>query len=86
MYRLSRSFKKCGKPLKMQRAFMQEGTEGATTRTKDWGDKERAAENVWAKHADSEKLKALRNLLEEQKKTTDAIKQELDKITEKTSK
>ncbi|KAI7876906.1 hypothetical protein K492DRAFT_134703 [Lichtheimia hyalospora FSU 10163] len=65
----------------MQRAFIQEGTEGATTRTKDWGDKERAAENVWAKHAAT-----LRNLLEEQKKTTDAIKQELDKITEKASK
>lgn len=57
MYRLSRSFKQCGKPLKMQRAFMQEGTEGATTRTKDWGDKERAAENVWAKQAVSSILR-----------------------------
>ncbi|CDS06332.1 hypothetical protein LRAMOSA08860 [Lichtheimia ramosa] len=86
MYHIIRSFKQCGKPVKMQRAFMQEGTEGATSRSKGWSDKERATETVWAKQADSEKLKALRKLLEEQKKTTDAIKHELDKITEKASK
>lgn len=51
MYHIIRSFKQCGKPVKMQRAFMQEGTEGATSRSKGWSDKERATETVWAKQA-----------------------------------
>ncbi|KAL1934876.1 hypothetical protein VTP01DRAFT_7058 [Rhizomucor pusillus] len=69
---------------KMQRANIHGPTEGATTQTKGgFGDKEKAVENVWARQAEAEKMKALREALREQKKTTEQLIQRLDEFSKK---
>ncbi|KAI9494319.1 hypothetical protein BDB00DRAFT_871410 [Zychaea mexicana] len=69
--------------IKMQRANIHGNTEGATAESKGWNDKEKAVENMWARQAEAEKIKALKNVLAEQRKTTDAIKKELDEMSKK---
>ncbi|KAI9319810.1 hypothetical protein BX666DRAFT_2024870 [Dichotomocladium elegans] len=56
------------------------GSEGATAGTKDFGEKERAIENHWARVHDEEKLRAIHDALEKQKKLTDAMKKEVDEL------
>ncbi|KAI9248897.1 hypothetical protein BDA99DRAFT_564717 [Phascolomyces articulosus] len=71
------------RPIKMQRSNINGGTEGATAHAKGWGEKEKAQENMWARQAEKEKIKLLKQVLQEQKKATDAIKKELDVLSKR---
>ncbi|KAI7854077.1 hypothetical protein BDC45DRAFT_509734 [Circinella umbellata] len=71
------------RPIKMQRSGIHGNTEGATASTKSWGDKEKAQENMWARQAEQEKIKILKQALSEQKKTTETIRKELDAISKR---
>ncbi|KAI7883692.1 hypothetical protein K492DRAFT_205219 [Lichtheimia hyalospora FSU 10163] len=57
------------------------GSEGATVSSRGgFSDKEKAVENQWARSHDEEKLRALREALEQQKQETDALKKDLDEL------
>ncbi|KAI8139425.1 hypothetical protein BJV82DRAFT_486018, partial [Fennellomyces sp. T-0311] len=57
---------------------------GATAQSKgSFGDKEKAVENVWARQTEAEQIKALRSVLNEQRKATQEIKKELDELAKK---
>ncbi|ORY95465.1 hypothetical protein BCR43DRAFT_515593 [Syncephalastrum racemosum] len=68
----------------LSRRTIYGGTEGATAESKGgFSDKEKAVENQWMRMQDVEKLKVLRAALQEQKKTTETLKKELDNIAQK---
>ncbi|EIE90016.1 hypothetical protein G6F46_006196 [Rhizopus delemar] len=58
-------------------------SEGATTGTKGFGDKEKAEEALWARKHDAELLNKLKQSLAEQKKSTDEIKRKIIELEEK---
>ncbi|KAI9323144.1 hypothetical protein BX666DRAFT_2021899 [Dichotomocladium elegans] len=57
------------------------GTAGATASARgSFSDKEKAVENQWARTHDAEKIKALREALEEQQKVNASLKKDLDEL------
>ncbi|KAG0172897.1 hypothetical protein DFQ28_004089 [Apophysomyces sp. BC1034] len=62
----------------MQR-YVHGPTEGATTQTKDFGEKEKAAENRWARAHDVEKLK----MLQEKQKENEELKRQINELKNK---
>ncbi|KAI9310715.1 hypothetical protein BX666DRAFT_1145203 [Dichotomocladium elegans] len=66
----------------MQPASIHGPTEGASVSAGGiFGDKERATENVWARQVEAEKMKKLRAIMEEQKKTTGGSTKEADRTS-----
>ncbi|CAO3638445.1 unnamed protein product [Cunninghamella blakesleeana] len=56
---------------------------GATASTKDFGSKEKAIENQWARVHDAEKLKILRKELDAQKKATEDLSKKIEELETK---
>ncbi|KAI8969961.1 hypothetical protein BDF20DRAFT_826233 [Mycotypha africana] len=61
----------------------QSGSEGATASSGQFGQKERAIENQWARSHDADKIKMLREALAKQEKNTEAIKKDLEALEKK---
>ncbi|KAH8554557.1 hypothetical protein BGW37DRAFT_480180 [Umbelopsis sp. PMI_123] len=60
-------------------------TAGAVAQTRDFGEKERAVENQWARMHDAEKIKALKDLLHKQSEATKKLEEEIANIRRKVS-
>ncbi|KAI8086696.1 uncharacterized protein BX664DRAFT_360200 [Halteromyces radiatus] len=56
---------------------------GATASSKTFSDKEKAAENQWARAHDKEKLKLLREELNKQKKATEDLEKKVNELSGK---
>ncbi|KAI8073924.1 hypothetical protein BC940DRAFT_289528 [Gongronella butleri] len=59
------------------------GTQGATASSGQFGEKEKAIENQWARAHDAEKLKILRKMLEDAKKTTENLEAKINEVSKK---
>ncbi|CAO3649141.1 unnamed protein product [Cunninghamella echinulata] len=67
----------------MAKRYSSSENAGATAATKDFGGKEKAIENQWARTHDAEKLKILREELDKQKKVTEDLSKKVEELSKK---